>query len=173
VSATTIARLDPSLRDGSHTPILAPSEGAFGMKIARALVLVLALGCGPIPGGSLDGEAAVVPSDWSAAMGGDDALCEIEARPVDPHSIQLECFTYDGALYVQSHRWVKASWWPVKSWAVVWIEHPDVRVRIGDALYDLRATPVDAGPERDAVLGMRGYAPIPEGIVLFRFEPRA
>ena len=143
------------------------------MKRARILALGLVLGCGPIPGGSLDGNPSVVPSDWNAAMGADHALCEIESRPDDPHSIQLDCFSYEGALYVQSHRWVSASWWPVKSWAVVWQEHPDVRVRIGDALYDLKAVPVASGPQRDAILGMRGYDPIPAGIVLFRFEPRA
>ena len=143
------------------------------MKAARILVLGAALACGPIPGGALDGTAAVVPSDWKSVLGGDHALCEIESRPADPHSIQLDCFTYEGSLYVQSHRWAQASWWPVKSWAVVWLEHPDVRVRIGDSLYDLKAARVSAGPERDAILGMRGYDPIPEGIVLFRFEPRA
>jgi hypothetical protein len=56
---------------------------------------------------------------------------------------------------------------------VVWQEHPDVRVRIGDSLYDLKAVPVTPGAQRDAILGMRGYDPIPEGIVLFRFDPRA
>ena len=142
------------------------------MKIAWFLVLGTALACGPIPGGALDGQAATVPADWLAVMGGDRALCEIESRPSDPHSIQLECFTYEGSLYVQSHRWAQASWWPVKSWAVVWLEHPDVRVRIGDSLYDLKATQVSAGTERDAVLRLRGYEPIPAGIVLFRFEPR-
>ena len=143
------------------------------MKIARVLVLGAVLACGPIPGGSLDGEPAALPSDWNAVMGGDHTLCEIESRPADPHSIQLDCFAYEGALYVQSHRFAQASWWPVKSWATVWIEHPAVRVRIGDALYDLKAVPVAAGPQRDAILGMRGYDPIPAGIVLFRFDPRA
>jgi len=143
------------------------------MKFARALVLGFALACGPIPGGSLDGDAAALPSDWQGALGGEHALCEIESRPADPHSIQLDCFAYEGSLYVQSHRWAQASWWPVTSWAAVWLEHPDVRVRIGDSLYDLKATPVSPGSERDTVLGMRGYDPIPEGIVLFRFEPRA
>ncbi len=143
------------------------------MKRARLLVLGIALACGPIPGGSLDGDPGAVPSDWNAAMGGDHALCEIESRPADPHSIQLDCFSYEGALYVQSHRWVNASWWPVKSWALVWQEHPDVRVRIGDSLYDLEAVPVTEAPTRDAILGMRGYDPVPDGIVLFRFDPRA
>jgi hypothetical protein len=143
------------------------------MKLALFAVLVFALACGPIPGGSLDGDAAAVPPDWKAALGADHALCEIESRPADPHSIQLDCFTYEGALYAQSHRWAQAPWWPVKSWAVVWLEHPEVRVRVGDSLYDLTATPVGMGAQRDAILGMRGYDPVPEEILLFRFDPRA
>ncbi len=67
---------------------------------------------------------------------------------------------------------MQASWWPVKSWAVVWMEHPEVQVRIGDALYPLVATPVTAAEERDTVLAFRGYDPVPPGIVLFRFDPR-
>ena len=100
------------------------------MKRARILVLGFALACGPIPGGSLDGDPGAVPSDWNAAMGGDHALCEIESRPADPHSIQLECFVYEGSLYAQSHRWALAAWWPVTSWAAIWLEHPDVLVRV-------------------------------------------
>ena len=49
---------------------------------------------------------------------------------------------------------------------------PEVRVRVGDSLYDLTATPVATGAQRDAILGMRGYDPVPEGILLFRFTPR-
>jgi len=142
------------------------------MKRVTLVLLVAAAACGPIPGGSLSGRPAAVPSDWTSAMNGDRALCEIESRPEDPHSIQLDCFLYQGALYVQSHRWAQASWWPVQSWAAVWIEHPDVRVRIGDSLYDVSAKPIKDAPERTAILAFRGYDPVPEGIVVFRFEPR-
>jgi len=143
------------------------------MKIRRWAVLVLGLACGPIPGGSLAGQPADVPADWSTVLEGDHALCEVESRPADPHSIQLDCFLHDGALYAQSHRWALAPWWPVKSWAAVWLENPDVRVRVGNALYDLEATRVSGARERDAVLALRGYDPVPPGIVLFRFEPRS
>jgi len=136
------------------------------------LALALLAACGPIPGGSLGGSSAEVASDWASAVQGGHTLCEIEACPEDPHSIQLDCFLHDGSLYVQSHRWVQASWWPVKSWAVVWMEHPEVQVRIGDALYPLIATPVTAAAERESVLAFRGYDPVPPGIVLFRFDPR-
>jgi len=143
------------------------------MKHVLLTLLVIATGCGPIPGGSLSGSPSEVPADWSGAVEDGRALCEIESRPADPHSIQLECFLYEGALYVQSHRWALASWWPVQSWAAVWIEHPDVRVRIGESLYDVTARRVTDAPERTAILSFRGYDPVPEGIVLFRFEPRS
>lgn len=133
----------------------------------------LALACGPIPGGSLSGTIEPPPTQWSEALEGDRAICEIEARPENPHSIQLECFAHGGALYAQSHRWALASWWPVQSWAAVWLAHPDVRVRIGEAIFELKAVRVADGPQRQEILKQRGYDPVPEGIVLFRFDPRS
>jgi len=143
------------------------------VRRVAALVWLLALGCGPVPGGSLGGELAPAPGDWLGVLGGDRAFCEIESRPADPHSIQLECFVVDGALHAQSHRWALADWWPVESWAEIWLASPDVRVRVGDALYELRAVPVRDPALREPILRARGYDPVPDGIVLFRFEPRA
>jgi hypothetical protein len=140
--------------------------------ILFALALALALGCGPVPGGALSGAVTPVPAAWSDALGGDRAFCEIESRPEDPHSIQLECFVVDGALYAQSHRWALADWWPTESWAVVWLQHPDVRVRIGERIYELRAVRVSDEGVRTPILVARGYEPVPDGIVLFRLEPR-
>ena len=138
-----------------------------------ALALLLALGCGPVPGGALAGAVTPAPATWADALGGERAFCEIESRPADPHSIQLECFLSDGALFAQSHRWALAEWWPVESWAALWLEHPDVRVRIGDRLYELRAVRVTDPALRESILRQRGYDPVPDGIVLFRFEPRS
>jgi hypothetical protein len=142
-------------------------------KAALALLaLLLAAGCGPVPGGSLKGTLAPVPADWTSALEGDRAFCGVESRPADPHSIQLECFLYERALHAQSHRWALAHWWPVTSWAEILIEHPEVKVRIGDALYELRALQVTDPAQREAILRLRGYQPVPEGIAVFRFEPR-
>ncbi len=137
-----------------------------------ALALLLALGCGPVPGGSLAGSVTPIPDDWSGVLGGDRAFCEIESRPADPHSIQIECFLEGGQLFAQSHRWARAKWWPTESWASIWLQHPDVRVRIGDRLYELRAVEVTEPGLRETLLRERGYDPVPDGIVLFRFEPR-
>lgn len=136
------------------------------------LALAALLGCGPVPGGSLDGTPTATPDDWSAVVDGDRSLCEVESRPSDPHSIQLDCFLYEDGLYVQSHRWAFASWWPTESWAAIWTQRPDVRLRIGSALFAVRAVHVTEPGERGAVLGFRGYDAPPEGIALFRFEAR-
>jgi hypothetical protein len=141
--------------------------------VLAVLALCWTLGCGPVPGGALKGTLAPRPDDWSAALPDGKSLCEIESRPGDPHSIQLECFVYQGSLFAQSHRWALASWWPVQSWAEIWIAHPDVRVRLDEQLYELRAVHVTAPAEREAVLRHRGYDPVPAGIAVFRFEPRA
>jgi hypothetical protein len=101
-----------------------------------AALCALALGCGPVPGGALSGEVAPAPAAWSDALGGDRAMCEIEARPADPHSIQLECFTREGALYVQSHRWALAEWWRKLGGGVV---RADARASAGTSTTARRA----------------------------------
>jgi hypothetical protein len=137
-----------------------------------ALTLLLAAACGPVPGGSLGGTITPVPPDWATTLADGREFCEIESRSEDPHSIQLECFIYDERLYAQSHRWALAPWWPVESWASIWIEHPEVRVRMDGQIFELRAVHVTDPGQRDPVLLHRGYDPVPSGIALFRLEPR-
>ncbi len=139
---------------------------------ALVTLAALLLACGPVPGGSLSGTAAGVPRDWSTALADGKEICEIESRPADPHSIQVECFLFEGGLYVQSHRWAFSPWWPAESWAEIWIAEPAVRVRLGDNLYELTAVHVTDPEPRTRVLRFRGYDPVPDGIAVFRFEPR-
>ena len=141
--------------------------------VSRALaVVLLATACGPVPGGSLSGRATPAPPSWQAELPSGRRICEVETRPEKPYSIQVECFVFEDQLHVQSHRWALASWWPVQSWAAVLIANPDVRVRLGDELFDLRAVRVDDEAQREAVLRFRGYDPVPPGIVVFRLERR-
>ncbi len=142
-------------------------------RVSRSAMLVVTLAaCGPVAGGRLDGTLTAVPQDWSTVLEDDRQFCEIESRAADPHSIQLDCFVHDGRLYVQSHRWVFASWWPVESWAAIWREHPEVRVRLDDALFELRAVHLTNAAERNSILSFRGYDPAPDGIAVFRFDGR-
>jgi hypothetical protein len=145
---------------------------AFDLATALALLTGVLTACGPVPGGSLGGTLSTPPSDWSDVLGGDRAFCEIESRPSEPHSIQLECFVHDGRLYVQSHRWAFAPWWPTQSWASIWLEEPEVLVRIDSSLFELRAVHVTLASERSPILEFRGYDPVPDGIAVFRFDER-
>lgn len=128
--------------------------------------------CGPVPGGTLSGVSTRAPEDWSELLDGERTLCEIESRPADPHSIQLDCFLHRDQLHVQSHRWAFASWWPVESWAAIWIQEPEVRVRIGQLVFEMEALHISDPVERKTILEFRGYETAPDGIAVFRFVPR-
>ena len=148
---------------------------SLSLRISFALLILTALlgvSCGPVPGGRLEGVAAAPPTHWAEVIEGPGALCEVESRPEDPHSIQLYCFLHEGRLYAQSHRWAQATWWPTRSWALIWMEHPDVKVRIGEALYDLEAVHVTEETERSPIMAAIGYDPPPDGIALFRLTRR-
>ncbi len=147
--------------------------GGRAAGLAALAALLLAAGCGPVPGGRLRGEDQPPPADWASLTEGLSGICEIEVRPEDPHSIQLQCYEYDSALYVHSHRWALSSWYPFTSWAAIWIEHPEVRVRFGDTIYELTAKSVVDQALREEILRSRGYDPVPHGIVLFQLRPRA
>ena len=99
-------------------------------------------------------------------------ICEIESRPEDPHSVQLQCYVHDSELYVHSHRWALASWYPFESWASIWLNHPEVRVRFGESIYELYTQRVTETVRRAEILTARGYDPVPEGIVVFHLRGR-
>ena len=142
------------------------------MRLLTLSIALLGIGCGPVPGGKLSGEAASLPADWAPLTQGLDGVCEVESRPSDPHSIQLQCYTHEAALYVHSHRWALAAWYPFESWAEIWLDEPEVRVRLGSSIYLLYAEEVTSIRRRDAVLASRGYDPVPDGIVLFQLRSR-
>jgi len=118
--------------------------------IAVALLCVAGLGAcfaglgplGPIPGGRVSGVPAQAPADWSFT----DSVKEIqlETRLLGlPYSVTSWCVADGDRLWIPSgncgRRWPRQ----VES-------HPDVRVRIEGALYELRARRLeqeDAAPD--------------------------
>ena len=106
------------------------------MKRGALLVLAAcaaALGCGGpflvIPGGELSGEVVAEPvTDWSFVT---DRFIDLETRPDDPYSVELNYFVRDGLLYVDPAEGRK------------WLEYiradPRVRARFGDQIYPLEA----------------------------------
>ncbi|MEM9176241.1 MAG: hypothetical protein AAGC67_13525 [Myxococcota bacterium] len=124
--------------------------------LCLALSSVLA-GCGGpffmVPGGALRGELATGPvDDWSFV---DDAFADVEFRPDDPYSVELNYFVKDGKLYLDPAEGRK------------WLDYlradPRVRVRFGTTIYERRAVLVEDAKERE------GFDP--ERFV-YRLDPR-
>lgn len=90
---------------------------------------LLALGCGGpflvFPGGELSGEVVSTPAaGWSFAA---DEFVDLETRPSDPYSVELNYVVKDGALYIdpaEGRRWLDHI-----------REDPRVRVRFGEKIY--------------------------------------
>ena len=109
------------------------------MRRATVLGVIAALGlagcAGPVlvfPGGELSGEVVREPvDDWSFV---DDRFVDLETRPSDPYSVELNYVVRDGQLYLD----------PAEG--RTWFDHlradPNVRVRFGDEIYPVRAVKV-------------------------------
>jgi hypothetical protein len=111
---------------------------------ARALALVAAAGfaaCfGPQdrrPGMHLAGDPAPIPADWSFTAAHREIAVEVATPYLLPHSVTVWCAA-DGADLYLGARDPDTKRWPG------WVDRdPDVRLGIGDAVYDVRLAPVD------------------------------
>ena len=108
----------------------------FARLIALSSLFLVA-GCGPfliLPGGELDGSTAPAPNDWSFSA--EVSTVQLETRPEDPYSVNIWAVGMGPVLYVHAG-----------ANRTSWVEHmeanSDVRVRIEDKLYDLRASRVE------------------------------
>ncbi len=111
----------------------------------RRLLIILAgisltgVGCGrPVlvfPGGRLSGEVVTEPvSDWSFAT---DMFVDIEVRPEDPYSVELNYFVRDGQLYLDPAEG--------RTWFDYMRADDRMRIRFGSKIYPVRAVLV-GGP---------------------------
>ena len=108
-----------------------------------ALILVSVVGCGGpfliIPGGALSGEVVTQPvEDWSFV---DSAFVDLETRPDEPYSVELNYFVKDGELFIDPAEG--------REWFVYLRENPLVRVRFDGKVYPLRAVLVGEPGELD------------------------
>ena len=101
-------------------------------RVLVGLVL-LSFGCGGpflvFPGGELSGEVVTTPvGDWSFVR---DSFVDLETRPGDPYSVELNYIVKDGKLYIDPAEGRR------------WLDHiradPRVRVRFGEKVYALKA----------------------------------
>ena len=115
----------------------------------RTTLLVVALGlamaCEPLymlPGGTLSGEVASAPDEWSVATGLE--VIQLETRLADPYSINIWGAGLGPDLYV-------ATGSGGTTWTEFIARDPRVRVRMGEVIYELSAVQVDDARERAQV----------------------
>jgi hypothetical protein len=118
---------------------------ATRLSLFFSLILATSIaGCsGPfllMPGGALDGPTAEVPNDWSIA----DAVetVQLETRPADPYSVNIWVIGLGENLYV--HAGASRSTWVENMEA-----DPNVRLRVGESIYELAAARVESQDEFD------------------------
>ena len=141
--------------------------------LLAATLAIVGLGNGPcamIPGGTLDGPLSTPPGSWE--MLGDGRQCDLEVNPASPTSVYIDCYTFEGQLYIHSHRYARMRRWWGEAWVTAAERDPEVRLRALGELYEMRADPVTDAALRERVLVSRGFDPVPEGIVLFALHPR-
>ena len=148
-------------------------RGPYYTALALVALAATSLGNGPcamFPGGQLDGPAATPPDGWE--MLGEGTQCDLEVNPESPTSVHIDCYTYEGQLYVHSHRYARMKRWWGEAWVTAAERDPEVRLRALGEIFELRADPVTDPTLRERVLVSRGFDPVPEGIQLFALNPR-
>jgi len=118
------------------------------MKRAMAIlfgVLMLSVGCGGpvvmIPGGALSGTVQPVPSDWG--FSDEFENIQLETRPSDPYSVNLWGVGEGATFYIASGRGLESRW-------ARHIEaDSNVRLRLGENIYELRAVRTDDPKDRE------------------------
>ena len=108
------------------------------------LILVSCEPMGPIPGGQLTGEAKAVPDNWSAFS--EVELVQLETRPDDPYSLNIWGVGLGRDYYIASGGGGESNW------VDHIIDNPDVRLRIENKLFELKAVRITDEEELAEVL---------------------
>lgn len=153
----------------------------LGPLATAALLLTAPLaGCfGPSdrwPGLHLRGEVEkTLPADWTFADEHREIALEVRTPYLLPHSVTIWCAAVEGRLYVGA-RDPETKKWPG------WVDRdPNVRLKIGSRIYEVRLTPVTdvnrLARVREAASAKYQLPPVPEAedppIRHWVVEPRA
>lgn len=121
-------------------------------RLAAILLLVLLPASGCIdpkdrrPGLRLSGEVVSEPvEDWSFTDAHREIFIEVRTPYLLPHSVTIACASLDGNLYLWALNPSQKRW-------VAYVERdPDVRLRIGNAIYEKRLETVEDPARREAI----------------------
>ncbi len=101
--------------------------------------------CSYIPGGPLSGEEVIVGvDDWSFVNDNEAVpLCQIEVAFLLPRSMNVNCMSSEGELYVSCMYCAK------KQWAAKALAEPDGRIKVAGNVYPVRYHRVMEAPALD------------------------
>lgn len=129
--------------------------GVIVVCLVVALVVFRFTGLNPhgrIPGLWLTGNVVATPvTDWSFTEKVPNIELQTQSRFLLPHSVTINCLDYNGQLYVSS---VYPPGTP-RGWNDNVLRDPNVRIKIGNNLYDRTMVLVTDPAEKDAVLQVR------------------
>lgn len=123
-----------------------------------------------IPGGKLSGTEQRNPTEWNATL--DVGTVQLETRPDDPYSVNVWGVGIGQHFYVATH--AQGTGWSRNIDA-----NANVRLRVGETIYPLKAVNVGDDAERQRVLDayVRKYAADPEDMavnaaLIYRLDAR-
>ena len=111
------------------------------VNVAGLVALVVVLGgCQPsdrTPGLWLSGDVATTPADWSFSDQHREIYVQVDTPYFLPHSVTIWCAQLDGTLYIGARNPESKNW-------VGWMDsRRDIRLKIGEQLFDVRAADFD------------------------------
>lgn len=164
--------MNPFLRKISGA-VLLPVLGVLGAAaLTGAVVYFFYCPCERTPGGWLLGTEVSEPvSDWSFANR--VPLCQIQVAGWLPHSVNLNCMSASGKLYLS------CSSCEGKRWSTYALANPNGRIRLNGSVYPVTLTRVEdpevldeAWRARAAKVGRDSTPPRPEGWWSFSLKSR-
>ena len=153
--------------------VLLPMLGILGAGLlAAAAVYFFYCPCQRTPGGWLLGEEISEPvSDWSFAN--QVPLCQIEVSGPLPHSVNLNCMSSRGRLYLSCANCEG------KRWSTLALANPNGRIRMNESVYPVTLTRVqdpemldEAWRARAAKVGRQASRPRSESWWSFSVQSR-
>lgn len=144
----------------------------FGAAVIAIAVFWFVCPCETVPGGPLSGEAAPAPvNDWTFVN--DVGLCQVEVDRGIPWSINLNCMSSGGALYVSCSRCEG------KGWSSAALDNPAGYIRVRETVYPVTLTRLidpaaldTAWAARVAKLGLEPDTPRPDHWWSFQLTSR-
>lgn len=113
-----------------------------------AVALAVLSGCEPsdrTPGLWLRGETVAVPADWSFTDGYREIFVEVTTPWRMPHSVTIWCGQVDGDLYIGARDPATKKW---PGWVA---DEPNVRLKIGEDIYEVVLQQLDDADTLTAV----------------------